>query len=241
VKTLAHKQDSLLIVYDADAIQHPDPFLFNQGYWSERGAVTGEAAGRGSALFLNTPFGSAVLRQYLRGGKAAKISRDHYVFTGFAKSRPVTEFTILERLSADGLPVPGPLAAMCVRDGMLYRGWILMRMIRDASPLADLMPERQNDPGLWRATGQCIRRFHDHGVIHADLNARNILVDGAGKIHLIDFDRARIRKQNTRAFNSNLKRLYRSLRKVWPERDLEQLPTCWRSLQEGYGLEVASP
>ena len=238
MKTLAHKQDSLLIVYDADAIQHPDPFLFNHEYWSERGAVTGEAVGRGSALFLDTPFGSAVLRQYLRGGKAASVSRDRYVFTGFDKSRPVMEFSMLERLSAAGLPVPAPLAAMCVRDGLLYRGWILMRMIRDASPLADVIAQRQNDPGLWRATGECIRRFHDLGVIHADLNARNILVDGAGEVHLIDFDRARMRKNDTRAFNSNLGRLHRSLRKVWPGRDCEQLPTCWRSLQEGYGSGV---
>lgn len=235
MKTLAHKQDSLLIVYDADAIQYPDPLLFNPGYWSERGAVTGEATGRGRAFFLDTPFGSAVLRQYLRGGQAARVSRDRYVFTGYDKSRPVMEYSMLERLSAAGLPVPGPMAAMCARDGVLYRGWILMRMIRDANPLADLIPLRQNDPELWRTTGECIRRFHDHGVIHADLNARNILVDDAGEIHLIDFDRARVRKNDTRAFNSNLERLHRSLHKVWPPEDIEQLPTSWRGLLEGYG------
>ena len=238
MKTIAHKQDSLLIVYDADAIQYPGPFLFSDAYWSERGAVTGEAAGRGSVLLLDTPFGSAVLRQYLRGGKAAKVSRDRYVFSGFEKSRPVMEYSMLERLSGAGLPVPGPLAAMCARDGVLYRGWILMRMVRDAGPLADLIAERRNDPALWRATGECIRRFHDHGVIHADLNARNILVDGAGEVHLIDFDRARIRKKDSRAFRSNLKRLQRSLHKVWPAGDREQLTACWRSLEEGYGLEV---
>ena len=86
MKTLAHKQDSLLIVYDADAIQYPGPFIFSNDYWSERGAVMGEAAGRGRALFLDTPFGFAVLRQYLRGGQAAKVSRDRYVFSGFKKS-----------------------------------------------------------------------------------------------------------------------------------------------------------
>ena len=32
------------------------------------------------------------------------------------------------------------------------------------------------------------------GLIHADLNARNILVDAEGSIFLIDFDRARIRR-----------------------------------------------
>lgn len=238
MKTLAHKQDSILIVYDADTIQHPGPSLFSEDHWSERGAVTGEAAGRGSAVFLQTPFGPAVLRQYLRGGQAARVSRDRYVFAGFGKSRPVMEFAMLERLSGIGLPVPAPLAAMCVRDGVLYRGWILMRMIRDAHPLADLIAKRQNDPELWRVTGECIRRFHNHGVIHADLNARNILIDSAGEVFLIDFDRARIRKNDSRAFSSNLRRLRRSLHKVWPERDLEQLSACWHNLQQGYGPEV---
>lgn len=239
MKTLAHKQDSFLIVYDADKIQHPGPFLFSEQHWSECGAIAGRAAGRGSALLLDSPFGAAVLRQYLRGGQAAKVSRDRYVFSGFDRSRPVMEFSMLEQLSATGLPVPCPLAAMCSRDGLFYRGWILMRMIRDAGPLADLIPERQNDPDLWRATGKCIRKFHDHGVIHADLNARNILIGSAGDVHLIDFDRARIRKNDSRAFHSNLRRLHRSLLKVWPTRDREQLAACWRTLQEGYGLEVA--
>lgn len=197
--------------------------------------MTGEAVGRGSALFLDTEFGPAVLRQYLRGGKAASVTRDRYVFTGFDASRPVMEFSMLERLAGAGLPVPGPMAAMCVRDGLLYRGWILMREIRDASPLADLIPERLDDPGLWRATGACIRRFHDHGVVHADLNARNILVDSAGEVHLIDFDRARVRENDGRAFRSNLGRLHRSLQKVWPRRDAGRLPPCWRALEEGYG------
>ena len=136
MKTLAHKHDSHLIVYDADVIEHPGSFLFSPDYWSEQGAVTGTATGRGSALFLDSPFGPAVLRQYLRGGWAAKASRDRYVFSGFEQSRPVAEFAVLEQLSTAGLPAPAPLAAMCAREGPFYRGWILMRMISGVMPLA---------------------------------------------------------------------------------------------------------
>jgi 3-deoxy-D-manno-octulosonic acid kinase len=35
---------------------------------------------------------------------------------------------------------------------------------------------------LWRATGACIRRFHEEGVVHADLNARNILIRDSGQL-----------------------------------------------------------
>jgi len=239
VKTLAHKQDSLVILYDSDAIQHPGPHLFSREYWIERHAVKGEAAGRGSALFLDTPFGAAVLRQYLRGGQAAKVSRDRYIFAGFKKSRPLMEYSILEQLFTAKLPAPKPLAAICVREGALYHGWILMRLIPDTMTLADLVHQGQSEPAVWRETGQCIRQFHDHGLIHADLNARNILVDGNGEAYLVDFDRARMRKCDSRAFSANLKRLHRSLLKIWPRCDDESLPRCWQYLREGYGVESA--
>jgi 3-deoxy-D-manno-octulosonic acid kinase len=234
VKTLAHKQDSRLIVYDADTIQHPGPFLFSPEYWSEQGAVTGEATGRGSTLLLATEFGPAVLRQYLRGGWAAKVSSDRYIFSGFDQSRPIAEFGVLERLSAAGLPVPQPLAAMCIREGAFYRAWLLMGRIPDVAPLADLIQSRHEDPALWYQTGACIRRFHNKGLIHADLNARNILVSDANEIHLIDFDRARMSKKDTRAFSANLRRLHRSLQKVWPKAGRGHIESCWRKLLDGY-------
>ena len=48
-----------------------------------------------------------------------------------------------------------------------------------------------------RQAGEQIRRMHDAGIAHSDLNLRNLLVSadgGAGpfSLHLIDFDRARL-------------------------------------------------
>ena len=234
LNTLTHKQDSLLIVYDADQIRHPGEHLFEPEHWRGQGAVVGEAPGRGTALLLETEFGPAVLRQYLRGGWAARVSRDRYHFSGFDRSRPVQEFRILEELLAIGLPVPEPLAAMCLRDGSLYTAWLLMRRIMNVTPLADLIEGRSDDPVLWRTTGAEICRFHQAGVIHADLNARNILVGEGDHIHLIDFDRARLRKGDSSAFRSNLKRLHRSLQKVWPRPFRGRLEACWTQLLEGY-------
>ena len=234
LNTHTHKQDSLLIVYDADHIQHPGAHLFDPEYWHGRGAVAGEAQGRGTALLLETDFGPAVLRQYLRGGWAARVSRDRYRFSGFENSRPVMEFGLLETLSATGLPVPEPLAAMCTRDGAFYTGWLIMRRIMDVTPLADVIESHRDDPELWRATGACIRRFHDFGLIHADLNARNILVGESKHIYLIDFDRARVRKGDSRAYSANLRRLHRSLQKLWPKSFRTYLEPCWAMLLEGY-------
>jgi 3-deoxy-D-manno-octulosonic acid kinase len=234
LNTRTHKQDSLLIVYDADHIQHPGTHLFEPEHWKKLGAVSGQAKGRGRALLLDTEFAPAVLRQYLRGGWAARVSRNRYFFSGFERSRPVLEFNMLEKLSEAGLPVPEPLAAMCERNGAFYTGWLMMRRILNVTPLADVIESRRDDPELWRATGASIRHFHDFGLIHADLNARNILVGESDRIYLIDFDRARVRKSDSRAFSANLRRLHRSLKKLWPEPSRSYLEPCWTMLLEGY-------
>ena len=77
-------------------------------------------------------------------------------------------------------------------------------------------------------------------MVHADLNARNILVDSSGGIYLIDFDRARIREGAERAFRSNLNRLRRSLEKFWPPVLKEQLENSWSALLAAYKMADAS-
>lgn len=234
MNSLSHKLDSNLIVYDADRVQQPGPELFDPGFWSGQGAVAGEAIGRGSALFLETPFGDAVLRQYLRGGFPARFNRDRYLFTGWERSRPVAEYRILERLSSDGLPVPIPIAALTSRNGLLYRGCLLTVRIPDALPLSDLMLPRSGSGVFWQRVGGCIRRFHDYGLVHADLNARNILVGVDEAVHLIDFDRARVDAGNRAAFERNLQRLRRSFDKLWPPAEEQWLDGCWDALRQGY-------
>ncbi len=234
MKTRIHKQDSQVIVYDADRMEQPGADLFDADVWAKRGSVVGEAQGRGSALFLDTPFGPAVLRKYLRGGQAARISRDRYLFTGYGRSRPMAEFRMMEQLSQMGLPVPEPLAAMCLRDGAYYTGSLLTRRIMDVHALAELIELKRFDAPLWRAIGSTIRLFHDKGVVHADLNARNILVGPDRQVYLIDFDRARIREGDSRAFRANLKRLRRSLNKFWPEDSADRLEECWSLLTRAY-------
>lgn len=241
MKARTHKQDDLFIVYDADRIRHPDANLFDPGYWEEQGAVAGNARGRGCAWFLDTDFGAAVLKQYLRGGWAARVSRDRYVYSGFERSRPFREFRILEQLCGAELPAPQPLAAMCRRDGGFYSGWILTQRIANGEPLAEKMAAGANDSEMWRAIGACVRRFHRLGLVHADLNTRNILVDTANGIHLIDFDRSRISPGNQRAFESNLARLRRSLEKTWPEEPENDLEPCWRLFTEGYEAGERKP
>ncbi len=234
MKPRTHKQDSQVIVYDADSIKQLDTQLFDADSWEQSGGLVGLAEGRGSALLLETAFGPAVLRRYLRGGWAARFSRDRYLFTGFERSRPLAEFRLLAMLRAQDLPVPHPLAAQCMRNGIFYTGSLMTKRIPDVVPLADLLGSVEAGCELWRATGACIRRFHQQGVVHADLNARNIMVRDSAAVYLIDFDRARISKGAHRSFEANLRRLRRSLDKLWPGSKKDQLESCWSCLLEGY-------
>jgi 3-deoxy-D-manno-octulosonic acid kinase len=226
------------IVYDADCIQQPGTELFDQAKWQQKGCVTRTAAGRGNALMLQTEHGPWVLRAYLRGGWAARFSRDRYLFTGFSRSRPLAEVNILAQMHDLGLPVAKPVAALCLRHGLSYSGVLLTHQISPSETLADHLEKTDSDDPVWLSIGRCIRRFHNSGVVHPDLNARNILLSGdqpeTPEVFLIDFDKAFIRPGSSRSFRSNLDRLKRSLTKLWPQQSGSEMETCWQNLMDGY-------
>jgi 3-deoxy-D-manno-octulosonic acid kinase len=229
---------SQVIVYDADCITQPTSRLFEPDYWRQDQAIVEMMPGRGNTLLLETTFGPAVLRTCLRGGWMARFSRDRYLFTGFRNARPLAELRLLARLTAMRLPVPLPLAALCTRSGLTYTGALLTRQIRAAKTLADMLQVPLAGKAEWFRIGQCIRRFHDAGVIHPDLNARNILLvcPGSGQVEvfLVDFDRAYMRSGADRKFRGNLRRLRRSLTKLWPAAGVRELEPCWSELMAGY-------
>ena len=68
-----HKQKSLAIAYDRSMVEAPSVDYFDIEFWKSKNALSGKAIGRGSAWFIDAPFGPVVLRQYLRGGWVAKI------------------------------------------------------------------------------------------------------------------------------------------------------------------------
>ena len=238
MKSVTHKQNSLAIVYDAGVIESPNVDHFSVDFWKSQQALMGEAVGRGSAWFIDAPFGPLVLRRYLRGGWAAKFSRQSYFFTTVSRSRAFREYHLLARLFEQGLPVPRPVAALCEFHGVVSTGAILTARIASAQTLADVLPGNNGslklDDKFWVSVGKCIRRFHDTGVWHADLNARNILLDAELKVFLIDFDRARFTPGKAVQGQGNLNRLKRSFEKLWPTKALTELEPAWVQLEAGY-------
>lgn len=213
----------------------PDPAIFSPAHWRDAGALRGSAAGRGEAYFLTTRDAAHwVLRHYRRGGLLAHINRDAYLFTGVARSRPLRELSILAELQARGLPVPTPVAACLTRTGMHYRADLIIAEIPDCQTLADRLAVGPLPARDWKTLGALIARFHAAGLWHADLNARNVLIDGAGDFHLIDFDRARFRSSG-RWRQANLSRLRRSLDKFAARQSTFHFAEAqWAALLDGY-------
>src|SRR3546814_16022889 len=85
-----------------------------------------------------------------------------------------------------GLPVPRPLAAAYWRRGPTYRAAILVQRIDGVQPLAHALGGA--GPA---AVAMAIFSMHEAGVWNADLSAYNILLDGQGKVWLIDFEKGR--------------------------------------------------
>ncbi|WP_255407788.1 MULTISPECIES: 3-deoxy-D-manno-octulosonic acid kinase [unclassified Achromobacter] len=200
------------MLYDAARISRPGPHLFDAAAYAATYGTPAEpvaAGGRQAAWFVQGEFGAGVLRHYRRGGLVARISDRDYFWLGADSTRSFREFRLLESLAAQGLPVPAPLAAAYWRQGLAYKAAIIVERIPDVRPLALLL-----DSPVWEAAADAVARMHHAGVWHADLNAYNILIDGAGKAWIIDFDRGHQGGVTAPARAGNLRRLRRSLEKV---------------------------
>jgi 3-deoxy-D-manno-octulosonic acid kinase len=211
-------------------------WLFEPASLDECDCIQGTSDGRRQAWFVHYAGLDLVLRHYWRGGMIARVSPDVYVRAGLGRTRPVAEYRLLLALRERGLPVPEPVAARVQQPGRLsYRGDLITRRIPQALSFADRLRARV-DHGLWAALGRTLARFHRAGALHADLNVRNILVDDAGAIWLIDWDRGRLGYTGKRGRRRNLERLRRSLAR---EPDLE---TCaragWPELKRAYNATI---
>lgn len=220
------------LLFDRRRITQADRLLLDPQHWAERGRMEASRGGRGAVCFVRGEFGEAVIRHYRRGGLVGRVIRDRYLWTGEDANRAFREFRVLARLRALGLPVPAPLAAGYARTGLFYRADLMTLAIADSRTLAQELLAGQGDRFDWRGLGELLARFHAAGAFHADLNAHNVMRDGAGGLWLIDFDRGDLRAPALAWQRVNLQRLARSLRKLGIEG--EALSVAWSALGAGY-------
>ncbi|TVU71965.1 3-deoxy-D-manno-octulosonic acid kinase [Cobetia sp. QF-1] len=241
------RNENAYILYDGETAPQMTPDWFTPSFWRKHAAVTGEAPGRGASLFLaparlpaslqhESPAQALArqwaLRPYRRGGLIAKLASHRYVYTGLERTRAFAELRLTAQLHRQGLPVPEPVGACVWRHGLTYEAALITVLIPGAHAFADDLMTLQalelstSEPmpaamlTLLDTTGRAIRAVHDAGLEHVDLNARNLLVDEAGHVYVIDLDRCQLHDdapQGASWRGANLSRLARSLARFCPD------------------------
>ncbi len=205
--------------YKPEILPEFTPAVFDASYWQERGASTCSTSGRGTILRFKVNETECILRHYRRGGLMQIFSRDCFICLPFMPSRAEKEFLLLDELAKRGLPVPRPIAFAQKKHFLFCKMDIIVEALTCSENLVELLCREKLESSQWRTVGQVIRRFHDEGVYHADLNAHNILLCESDKaqaqVYLLDFDKCELRGnlRSEKWKSANLARLHRSLQK----------------------------
>lgn len=221
-------------IYDRTQVSSIGAEMFSPEHWRSAGCLTREAKGRGAAWFINQGSGW-VLRHYRRGGLIGRVIADRYLWTGEEQTRAFREWRLLHTLHAQELPVPRPVAAHVERQGLFYRADLITEAIADTETLAQRLAREAMPDEAWQRLGRFLTRFSTAGVVHADLNAHNVLCRSDGEFFLIDFDRGRLTTDRAQT-HRGVRRLKQSLDKLARlSTGFHFSPAHWQTLISAYG------
>lgn len=192
-----------------------DAGLDDMGRWDAAIASGRRASGRGATGCVDLPNGPRlVLKRMRRGGLAAPLWRDRFLDV----DRLLGNLSAPAEVARRGIPT-APAAAMLLVPGPpgLYRAWLAVEEISDSQDLARrLASPRPPAREELAAVMERMRRMHDAGVEHRDLNLGNLLVrmrPGQGpEVFVVDLDRVVIHPGplSFRARQAAIRRLERS-------------------------------
>ena len=221
------KINQSIILYDDRLMNEIDENIFETDFWKMDKEAQPQSMGRGTVYFVKIQGQPCVLRHYNRGGLVAKLTLDKYLWMGEHNTRSFKEWRLLNDMVKKRLPVPAPVAARYVRNGIYYKADIITREIPDIESLSDKLLGNSMTEQLWENIGECIAKFYNHGVFHMDLNVENIQIDQNNQVFLLDFDKGKVSEPLRRLSDSNLMRLKRSIAKVTQLKQLAFPSSGW--------------
>jgi glycosyltransferase involved in cell wall biosynthesis len=198
--------------------------------WSGPDALPGAPvpAGRGRlrrVLWHGVP---AWLKWYRRGGILGPLR------SGYRRPLPrlVRGLLAEEQARSAGLAVPRTLALGIRRGaGGNFEVLAISEALVGWSDLDAVLAAGGPAEGVLRELGRTLRRLHDAGVVHGDLNLKNVLVAPHGALGLVDFDPALVLPRvGARLRRRGLARVRRSLLKR-----LGRAEPSFSLVLEGYG------
>jgi 3-deoxy-D-manno-octulosonic acid kinase len=164
--------------------------------------------------------GRWMVRHYRRGGPPASFLGDRFLRLG--APRPFRELHASLEVAARGVPTPRVVAAVVYPAGPVYRGDLVTVEVPGAADLAEILfgddgRDREERVAACEAAGKLVQRLCDCGVLHPDLNLKNVLIQmtrGEARAFLLDLDLCRtIGRVSPRRAAAMRRRLARSLRK----------------------------
>lgn len=175
--------------------------------------------------------GPVVIKHYRRGGLLRHVIKGHYLKVG--KTRSQREFELLDLAASSGINVPQPIA-YAHRGRLFYMAWLVTRAIRQPLTLARLsvLDEKKCTAAMQSVIEQ-IAALIQNDIWHVDLHPGNVVLDEAGTVYLLDFDKGRPGQANRQQLkNRYLTRWQRAVRKHGlPEMLNDRLRTGFENIQ----------
>ncbi len=190
--------------------------------WAARQSGREAFAGRGTAYGVTLGPARIVVRHSRRGGALAGLLRDRFL----GPPRFLREVAMAHHLARAGIATPAVVAAVMYPATIGHRADVATGRVdgRDLGEIffGDAPPDGTARAAILRAVGAMVRRLHDSGFVHPDLQLRNVLVATPGTapqphgptVWLLDVDTCRaVRPGDTATRRRNLARFARSWEK----------------------------
>lgn len=188
------------------------------GYGPDGGETltASDLAGRKPLFELEAGGRRFVVRRFSHGGLLRWLTGERFL----DPERPFRELRLASELSERGIPTAEVVAARARKApiGGYYLEVVTAR-VEDSIDLGralDLDPTGPARRAVFLAAGRFVRSLHDAGLVHADLNPRNLLVSRDAlegeppRFWVLDLDRSRLGPPATVGERrANLRRLYR--------------------------------
>ncbi len=223
------RQDNLTLIYRPALAQLWD-LARTKGPMGEPTTLTG----RSPLRFIEPDM---VVRTLTHGGFFRLITGRKFL----SPNRTLRELKVSSYLISHGVSTPELLAVRLMKEGPFYFIDVVSRLVPQSMDLLVYFEkDLQGGSELFKKAGMLIRQMQDLGVYHTDLHIKNLLLDSAGCLWVLDLDKAYLFDSLPKFMKHiNLKRFVRSVQK-WQKKGRISIPATWlESLMTGYEKKVS--
>ena len=165
----------------------------------------GVLAGRQSVTMMALDgIGMVAVKHFARGGFVRHLNREFYLH--WSRTRGERESRWLETVRRIGIAAPQPIA-FAATGRFIGQCWLVSTAVADHRSLVQVAQSGDLNDTVSAQVARQIRTLIQRGIWHRDLHPGNVLLDGKGRPHLIDFDKTR--------YVNNQRRLKERYRKRW--------------------------